>query len=138
MRLSTSAIISVFPENYYINASSVLTFKPAVARHLCLDPVKCTEGRQIRSTAALSLCCVASQLMRSAIHSTCKSFLAPLFMLLIVPYNSVYYNYITIMQWLVGWFWDQGKKGVCIGKKVHCDSNKSALNCFFIQIAVCI
>ena len=38
-------------------------------------------------------------------------------MLLVVPYNSVYYNYITIIQWLVGWFGDQGKKGVCIGKK---------------------
>ena len=24
------------------------------------------------------------------------------------------------MQWLVGWFWGQGKKGVCISKKVHC------------------
>ena len=24
------------------------------------------------------------------------------------------------MQWLVGWFKYQGKKGVCIGKKVHC------------------
>ena len=23
-------------------------------------------------------------------------------MLLVVPYNSVYYNYITIIQWLVG------------------------------------
>ena len=24
------------------------------------------------------------------------------------------------MQWLVDWLGDQGKKGVCIGKKVHC------------------
>ena len=24
------------------------------------------------------------------------------------------------MQWLVGWFGDQGKKGVCVGKRVHC------------------
>ena len=32
----------------------------------------------------------------------CKSFRAPPFTLLIVPYNSVYYNYIIIMQWLVG------------------------------------
>ena len=39
---------------------------------------------------------------------------------LIVPYNSIYYNYITVMQWLVGWFGDQGKKGVCVSKKVHC------------------
>ena len=38
-------------------------------------------------------------------------------MLLVVP---VYYNYIIIIQWLVGWFGNQGKKGVCIGKKVYC------------------
>ena len=37
-----------------------------------------------------------------------------LFMLLIVLYNSVYYNYKIIAQWLVGLF------GVCVGKKVHC------------------
>ena len=42
-------------------------------------------------------------------------------MLLLVPYNSVYYNYIIITQWLVGWLvLGQGKKGVHIGKKVHC------------------
>ena len=48
----------------------------------------------------------------------CKLFRGPPFTLLVVPYNSVYYNYITIIQWLVGWFGDQGKKGVCVGKKV--------------------
>ena len=36
------------------------------------------------------------------------------------PYFQFCYNYIIIMPWLVGWFRDQGKKGVCIGKKVHC------------------
>ena len=50
-------------------------------------------------------------------RSTCKSFRAPPFTLLIVPYNSIQYNYMIIMQWLVGWFMDEGKKGVCIGKK---------------------
>ena len=35
-------------------------------------------------------------------RNTCKSFRAPPFTLLNVPYNSVYYNYIIIMQWLVG------------------------------------
>ena len=52
--------------------------------------------------------------------STCKLFRAPLFMLLVVLYNFVYYNYIIITQLLVGWFGDQGKKGVCVSKKVHC------------------
>ena len=54
------------------------------------------------------------------VRSTCKSFHATPFTLLIVPYNSVYYNCIIIMQWLVLWFGYQGKKGVCISKKVHC------------------
>ena len=46
------------------------------------------------------------------------------FTTLIVPYNSVYYNYIIITQWLVGWFEDQGKKGVCVGKKGVCVGKK--------------
>ena len=33
--------------------------------------------------------------------------------------NCTVYTIITV-QWLVGGFRDQGKKGVCIGKKVHC------------------
>ena len=49
-------------------------------------------------------------------RSTCKSFLAPSFTLLIVPYNSVYYNYITIMQWLVG-SGIKANRGVASAKK---------------------
>ena len=49
-----------------------------------------------------------SQLVRS----TCKSFLQ--FMLLIVLYSFVCYNYISITQWLVR------QNEVCIGKEVHC------------------
>ena len=42
----------------------------------------------------------------------CKLFRAPPFTLLIVPYNSVYYNYIIFMQWLVGWLvWGSRQKG---------------------------
>ena len=51
-------------------------------------------------------------------HNSCVN--CSLHLHLIVPYNSIYYNYITITQWLVGWFEDQGKKEVCVGKKVHC------------------
>jgi len=29
------------------------------------------------------------------------------------------HNYYALVGWLVGWFGDQGKKGVCVGKKVH-------------------
>ena len=60
--------------------------------------------------------------MRSAICdcSTCKSLRVPPFTLLHVSNNSVYYSYIIITQWLVGWFWGQRKKGACVGKKVHC------------------
>ena len=36
------------------------------------------------------------------IHSTCKLFRGLPFTLLIVPYNSIYYNYLIITQWLVG------------------------------------
>ena len=62
----------------------------------------------------------ASELVCSAICSTCKLLRAPSFMLLIVLYNSVYYNYIIITQWLVGWFRDQGKREVALAKKAHC------------------
>ena len=48
-----------------------------------------------------------SQLVRS----TCKLFRAPQFMLLIVPYNFVCYNCISITQWLVR------KMGFALAKK---------------------
>ena len=78
----------------------------------------CWYGIHSRSTKRLHNC--TSHLVHSAIcdHSTCKLFHVPLFTLLHVPYNSVYYNYIIITQQLVSWFWE-GKKGVCVGKKVH-------------------
>ena len=97
----------MFPENNYKNASNVRTFTLAVACHLCLDPVKCLlicYSLKVDKSAPQLHCCFvggASQLVRSAIRNTCKLFCAPPFMLLIVPYNSVHYNYIIIMQWLV-------------------------------------
>ena len=82
-------------------------------------------GQVYKPAPQLHCCFVGgtSELMhaRSAICSVFKSFLAHPFMLLIVPYNSVYYNYIIII--CSGWLVDSGvksKKGVCIGKKVHC------------------
>jgi len=51
-----------------------------------------------------------SQLTHSAIRSTCKSFRTPLCLLLIAPYNFVYYN-VIIMQWLVG---SRQKGGLCL------------------------
>ena len=115
--------------------SSVRTFTPAaVACCLSLDPgkthrafvlshwrwpvacawtpVKCLFHS--RSTSPLHDCTVVSF---EAHHNSCVN--CSLQLHLIVPYNSVYYNYIIITQWLVGWFEDQGKKGVCVGKKVH-------------------
>ena len=92
---------------------------------LGLDPVKCLliwcSLKDDKSTTQLH-CQGASQLVCSAVHnhSTCKLFLAPPFTLLIVPHNSAYYNYVFITQRLVVWFWGQGKKGVCVGKNVHC------------------
>ena len=35
-------------------------------------------------------------------------------------YTSVYYAYLIMTSWLVGWFAGQGKKGVCVGKIVNC------------------
>jgi len=32
-----------------------------------------------------------------------------------------------MISWLVGWFMGQGKKGVCISKKVNCGPKKSEL-----------
>ena len=92
------------------NASSVLSFTLAVTCRLCLDPVKCLlrwYSLEVNKSTTQLYCRFvggASQLMCSAIRdrSTCKSVLASLFSLLIVPYNSVYYNYIIIMQQLVG------------------------------------
>ena len=112
------------------NASSAHTSTPSVACHLCLDPAQVlvdtvfTQGQQqICFTTALLLTTGKIYYVLFPIHvhiiyyplarSTCKSFCAPPFTLLIVLYNSVYYNYIIITQWLVGWF------GVCVGKKVH-------------------
>ena len=93
---------------------------------LVLDLVKCLliwySPKVSKSAPRLHFrfCRGTSQLARS----TCISFCVLLFMLLIPPYNSLYYNYIVIMQWMVGWFGDQGKKGVCIGKKGVCISKK--------------
>ena len=73
-------------------------------REVLIDMVF-TQGREICSTAALSLCwrhITTRAFSHSHDHSMCKSGLTPLFMLLIVLYNSVYYNYIIIMQ-KVGW-----------------------------------
>jgi len=42
------------------------------------------------------------------------------YILLSGPYTSVYYAYLIMTSWLVGWFVGQGKKGVCVGKKVNC------------------
>ena len=70
-----------------------------------------------KSTPRLLCCFVggASQLT----HSMCKSFCSPKpFMLLIVLYKSVQYNYIIIMQWLVG-SGIKAKWGLCQKKKVH-------------------
>ena len=78
------------------------------------------QGRQNCYTTVLSWRITSCAHSAICDRSTCKLFCVPPFMLLQVPYNSVYYNYIIIMQWLVGWFWGQGKKGVCVGKKVHC------------------
>ena len=107
-------------ENSYKNASSVFSFTPAVACHKCL---LIWYSLKVDNSATQLHCHFvggASQLVRSAIHSMCKSFRAPPFMLLIVPYNSVYYYYNALVGWLVGWFWSQGKKGVCICKKEKC------------------
>ena len=68
-------------------------------------PVKCLliwYYFKVNKSALWLHCCFA----RSAPQftcSTCKSSCATLFTLLIVLHNSVYYNYIIIMQWLVGW-----------------------------------
>ena len=89
---------------------------------LCLDPVKCLliwYSLKVNKTATQLHCRGASTLVHSAIcDRTCKSFRVPPFTLLHVPY-SIYYNYIIITQQLVDWFWGQGKKGVCIGKKCN-------------------
>ena len=80
-----------------------------------------SEGQQFAPQLHSYFVGGASQLLvHSTVHGTCKLFCPPPFMLLIVLYNSVKYNYIIIMQWLVGWFRDQGKKGVCVGKEVDC------------------
>ena len=89
-------------------------------------PVTCAWTRSLiwsslkvnKSAPWLHCCFVGGTL--ELMRTTCKSFHATPFTLLIVPYNSVYYNCIIIMQWLVLWFGYQGKKGVCISKKVHC------------------
>ena len=56
-------------------------------------------GIHSRSTNLLHNCTVAllAQLVPSAIRSMCKSFRAPPpLMLLLVPYNLVYYNYMYV------------------------------------------
>ena len=99
----------------------------------------CWYGIHSRLTKPLHNCTCgsASQLMRSAIRSTCKSFHVPPFMLLIVPYNSIYYNYYT----MVGWLWGQDKKGVCVGKKkkkVHSGPVSCDYKCWVPEQLYCI
>jgi len=71
-----------------------ILFTLVVTRHLCLDPGKVLVDTLLTFKINKSAC--ASQLL----CSPCKSFCALSFMLLLVPYYSVY---IIIMQWLVGW-----------------------------------
>ena len=119
---------------------SIFTFTLAVASCLCLDPGKMHRAlvlshRQWPVACAWTLVkCLLIRYSPKAnnksaprlhscsklVRSTCKSFCVPPFTLLIASYNSVYYNYLTVTQWLVGWFGEQGKKGVCISKKVQC------------------
>ena len=108
-----------------ITKCSILSFTPAVTCCMCLDLVKgllIWYSLKVDKTATQLHCQGASHLVRSAIcdRSTCKSFRVPPFTLLHELYNSVYCNYVIVMQRLVGWFWGQGKKGVCIDKKLHC------------------
>ena len=105
-----------------ITKCSILSFTPAVTCCMCLDLVKgllIWYSLKVDKTATQLHCQGASHLVRSAIcdRSTCKSFRVPPFTLLHELYNSVYYSYVIITQRLVGWFWGQGKKGVCIDKK---------------------
>ena len=104
------------------NTLSILSLTPVVTCCLLLDPVKCLliqySLKLDKTTRQLHCHFVggASHLMCSAC-STCKSFCAPPFMLLLVPYNFLYYNYIIITKWLVGWFWSQCKRGFALAKK---------------------
>ena len=84
------------------------------------------QGQQICSAIALSLCWRSiTTCAPSVICGICKSFRAPPYVLLVISYTK---NYITIAQWLLGWFRDQGKKGVCIGNKVHCSPMEMGLS----------
>ena len=84
------------------------------------------QGQQICSAIALSLCWRSiTTCAPSVICGICKSFRAPPYVLLVISYTK---NYITIGQWLLGWFRDQGKKGVCIGNKVHCSPVEMGLS----------
>ena len=79
----------------------------------------CWYGIHSRSTNLLHDCTVTLFKPHHNSHIAwrlCKLFCTPPFTLLIVLINSIYYNSIIIMQWLVCWFKDQGKKGVCTGK----------------------
>ena len=75
------------------------------------------------------------------VRSTCKSFRAPPFMLLIVPYNSVYYNHVHNYYAMVGWsVWgSKQKEGFVLAKRGVCVGKKSALwpceilNCFMVN-----
>ena len=92
-------------------------------------PVKCSIHS--RSTNPLHDCTIALLMLEAhhnLAHSTCKSFHAPPFMLLIVLYNSVYYNYIIIMHWLVGWLVGSGIK-----EKGGLRWQKSALWCCALE-----
>ena len=98
-----SHCVLFFSENNHKNTLSVCTFTLAVACRLCLDPLSsaCQYGIHSRSTNSLPNCAVAllevhhmhNSCIHAAIRSTCKSFHVSPCTLLIVPSNSIYYNY---------------------------------------------
>ena len=96
------------PENYY-----KITFTPAVACACAWTWSSVLKVDKFTTQLHCHFVGIASQLVHSAIRSTCESFM--------LLYNSVYYNYITIVQWLVGWLVGAGvKAGFVSAKKVHC------------------
>jgi len=54
--------------------------------------------------------------LRYCWHVSCTCALQ--YMLLSGLHTSVYYTYLIMMSWLVGWFAGHDKKGICVGKKM--------------------